>query len=499
MVGEASGAAVVVGSDFRQLVAEHAATLDALQQFLVDSITQNRASLNLSPHELAHLAELVLDKACIARFFKKHKFNVAATQAALVAHIDWRLTHNLAQMCFETLSQRSVGYLQSGLVQFWRTDHRGMPVVQITPRHFVPSSDGSEIEDLRQSVIFALEIMRRWIHSLNTNDPSLTPASASSPTDTECPPLPASDLEPPQPTLFQVLIVLDVKGFGVSNMNYELLPLFVELFQKHFPQLVGQAIVLNYGWIHSGIWSVVRTGLTADATARLRFISNDELDQFIPKANIPSAFGGTNTMSSVSPFICPIISTFGSTVPPVHQTPLHARMLAQLSSDEDLVPDVDRDEDPGYDPQSRAQSPLFTIGETGTDIWHDARSTFSYSSSAAALHDSNSALAAGQPPQMIRSAADLQALLRVQEFRSGSGLNRTPSTRSLTGLTGFASLRMTALGDVTPKNQPKLLTQRVPRPLLGAPYLRLLVILVACALLARRLIAARRAPRAIAA
>lgn len=41
---------------------QHGPAIAELQHFLLDSITTNRSSLNLSPHEMAHFAELILDK-----------------------------------------------------------------------------------------------------------------------------------------------------------------------------------------------------------------------------------------------------------------------------------------------------------------------------------------------------------------------------------------------------------------------------------------------------
>ncbi|KAI8928400.1 hypothetical protein BC831DRAFT_448580 [Entophlyctis helioformis] len=487
---------VLKTDDWTVLAARHSQDITTLQHYLVDSITRNKTSLNLSSHELAHLAEIVVDKALLLRFLKKHKFNIAHAETALIAHIDWRLTHSLSQLCFETLSPRAISYLQQGLFQFWKTDASGHPVVHIAPRHFRPSSDGIEIEDLRMCVIFALDIVRRWLHGLNYSEPAsaasmptwATPTkpstlstakvgSGSASSSTSSNGSAASDTQQPDPAFFQVLIVVDLNGFGVSNMNYELVPLFYEIFQKHFPQLIGQVLVLNYGWIHAGIWSMVRTALTADATERLRFISTKELPSHLPIENIPSAFGGTDNVHPLSPYICPIITSFGSTIPPMHETRLHAKMLARLSESDE--PGLEQEDDmqfmtPPHTP-THGPSIRFAFGSNSgvaSEVWHDAQSNFSITTSTTATptqanvmasqasvghagghaggqsglptiyaSDGSVSSVSGKPPK-VKSAADLQVLLRVQEYRSGSGLSRTPSAKSLTSLTGF---RMTPI------------------------------------------------------
>ncbi|KAH6591828.1 hypothetical protein BASA50_004989 [Batrachochytrium salamandrivorans] len=409
---------------------QHGPAIAELQHFLLDSITTNRSSLNLSPHEMAHFAELILDKASLLRFFKKYKLSLASTQAALVVHIDWRLTHNLPQLCFETLSPRAIEYLQQGLFRFWKTDLKGMPVLHITPRYFLPSVDGTELEDLRLCVIFVLEVCRRWIHSLNKNDPSITPASVA-------PAITSSTISTydsdPDPTHFQSTVVVDLKGFGMSNMNYELLPLFLEIFQKHFPQIIGHVLVLNYGWIHAGIWSIIKAGLTADATERLQFISSNELCNFIPTSHIPIEFGGSDSMLPSSPWICPIIMSFGSTVPPIHQTRDHEHLMNRFLYSDDM-PDDCCDEDVIYMTSSKSSASVTSDYAGVPDVWHDAQSMFSgvsFSTNVTGPFDSSKSY----PPISVRSAADLQMLLRVQEYRSGLGLYRTPSAKSLTSLT----------------------------------------------------------------
>ncbi|EGF84362.1 hypothetical protein BATDEDRAFT_22348 [Batrachochytrium dendrobatidis JAM81] len=423
--------------EYQILYDKHAAHIAELQCFLEESITQNRTSLSLSAHELVHFAELILDKALLLRFFKKHKFSMANTQAALIAHIDWRLTHNLSQLCFEMLSPRTVEYLQKGLFQFWKTDLKGLPVLHITPRHFIPSSDGTELEDLRLCVIFILEVGRRWIQSLNQNDPSIAPASALSDLSS----LKASTCSnEPVPIFFQCTVVVDLSGFGMSNINYELLPLFLEIFQKHFPQFIGQVLVLNYGWIHAGIWSVLRTGLSADATEKLRFISTPELIDYIPPECIPISVGGLDCALPLSPYICPIITSFGSSVPPIQQTRAHECMMDRLACKDEEIDDFDFETQRAGMLQSPMpasfMSPVSTVHET----WFDAQSAFSLSSSSAYgtdMSEPHHSRTPTFPPISVRSAADLQLLLRVQEYRSGSGLPRTPSSRSLTSLTNF--------------------------------------------------------------
>lgn len=67
----------------------------------------------------------------------------------------------------------------------------------------------------------------------------------------------------------------------------ELIPLVYEIFKKQYPQILGQALVLNYGWVHAGMWSVIKAILSAEAKEKLKFIKKDDLTDYIPIENIP--------------------------------------------------------------------------------------------------------------------------------------------------------------------------------------------------------------------
>lgn len=66
-----------------------------------------------------------------------------------------------------------------------------------------------------------------------------------------------------------------------------MIPTIYDIFKHQYPQLLSQVLVLNYGWIHAGIWGMVKTFLTVEAREKLVFISYDQLQEYIPIENIP--------------------------------------------------------------------------------------------------------------------------------------------------------------------------------------------------------------------
>ena len=249
--------------------------LKSIQHFLISSIRDNKAELGLTINDLHHFAEVILDKASLHRFVMKHQETAKASidsstvESLLVAHMDWRITNSIASLRLDSLSKSGLKMLQEGLVTFWKVDKKGRPVIYITPSVYIPDNS---IEDLRLCMLFTLEVARKWLHSLNHQ----------------------SSLNGRNELVTSVVLIVDLKGFGLSNMNYELIPLFLEIFRNHFPRLLGQVLVLNYGWIHSGIWGIIRSAMSAEAASRIRFVTSTELTEWIDAESLSK---GSNALS----------------------------------------------------------------------------------------------------------------------------------------------------------------------------------------------------------
>lgn len=76
-------------------------------------------------------------------------------------------------------------------------------------------------------------------------------------------------------------------GKPIIMQNYDIIPVFYDLFQKQFPQLIGQVIILNYGWLHAGIWGLVKSTLSEDASSRVLFVENSNLVSFLDAKLLP--------------------------------------------------------------------------------------------------------------------------------------------------------------------------------------------------------------------
>ncbi|KAJ3154482.1 hypothetical protein HDU86_004611 [Geranomyces michiganensis] len=348
-------------------VHEHEQGVAALRATLTATVAALRKDMDFSKRELHHLAEILVDDALLFRFFKKHKYQHKAAEQALLDHIDWRLQNDLPNLSTYSLTPKAHQLSQDGLFYFWKTDKEGRPFAVVNLKLLGKgSSAAADLEDLRMLFVVQMEVARRLVQDMNEDR-----SSAS------------------LPLIVQISVICDLGGVGLGNVNYEMIPLFLDLFNKHFPQTLGTVYVLNYGWLHSGIWSILKAALPADACRKLQFCSKAELLSKITPENLQDIHGGTDT-AAFNYATSPVYSRFAH--PNYHSTA--RRVLAHISALDDAA------EDEGYH-------------EDDVEVWYDAMET---------------------PMTPVRSAADLQSMLRVTSGRNLHGMNRVGSTKSLKSL-----------------------------------------------------------------
>ena len=173
---------------------------------------------------------------------------------------------------------------------------------------------------------------------------------------------------------------------------------------------------------------------------------------------------GGNCEFERNPSDCEAIQTHGSTVTALYQSHIHTRLFAHLKADSDegtfsfdvAVESNQELADDDSELSTNTLTPVLSFASPSimSDVWFDAISTHSTDTSRTGDNPrvsidnpeeiqraSNSSLTL---KRRISSAADLQVLLRSDDTRTASGLNRTPSSKSLSSLTGFKMTPMTA-------------------------------------------------------
>ena len=228
-------------------------------------------------------------EAFLFRYLKKQKFELEPTVQALLNHLEWRIQNDLAHLNVATLSPQALGLFDKGFTQILNgADYLERPILFIR----LGQLSGANLESIRSHLMFVIEMGRKLLFSLNNEQrveldagkPKLLNGSSS-------------DIPPSTPRIFQLAVMLDLAGFGFSqfvgfctfslDQNYEFLPTLHDLFSKQYPQGLGVIYVLNYGWVHAGIWNIVKPMLSQEACERLLFLGKEQLKMHIPIESIP--------------------------------------------------------------------------------------------------------------------------------------------------------------------------------------------------------------------
>ena len=237
-----------------------------LQQQLIEAIPALNRPQN--PHDIS---EIISDEALLLRFLQKYRQNLEDTLQGIIYHLNWRQENNIIDITPFTNHY----WLEIGLFRLGKID--SVPTIFIFPSKYDPNIHNAT-EQLTSSLILVLETLRRWIISYKNVG-------------------------------LKVIAILDLHKFGLSQMDFELIPIVYDIFKRHYPQLLSKCLVLNYGWIHAGLWSVIRTLLTDEARKKLMFIKSKQLQDYVPIEDLPTIFGGKQEF--VNYLDCNVLNTFG--------------------------------------------------------------------------------------------------------------------------------------------------------------------------------------------
>lgn len=88
-------------------------------------------------------------------------------------------------------------------------------------------------------------------------------------------------------------VIIDLSKASMSNYDLELLMHFVCLLKDYFPVNLDYVLAVNFPWILSASWHLVKRLIPAEKRDVVQFINSDKITDFIAKENCPDFLGGT--------------------------------------------------------------------------------------------------------------------------------------------------------------------------------------------------------------
>ncbi|BGP37154.1 hypothetical protein JCM10450v2_001060 [Rhodotorula kratochvilovae] len=246
---------------------EHADLVrDVQRQAVAEILPALRDEDDLDEEALREGEALLRDRVTVFRFCRRARFAPSAALKLLHATVRWRLTSSLRYL---SPAAAHPLYLTKPLFFFHPTlvDRFGRPCAVLNLRHVQRTEDGT-LDALKDYARLGWEIGRRYLTDLSGKG-----ASGDDPK-------------------LQMVVIVDLEGAGMSNLEMELLPFFLDLLKSHFPGMVGAIFVLNYGWAYAGMWQLAKRVLPNTALERILFPTKAELLEFFDEEHLLVEHGG---------------------------------------------------------------------------------------------------------------------------------------------------------------------------------------------------------------
>ena len=93
-----------------------------------------------------------------------------------------------------------------------------------------------------------------------------------------------------------VCLVFDLTGFGLSNMDFNMVKYLVTVFEAYYPESLGRIIIHGAPFVFWGVWKVIEPWLDPVVASKVRFTRKDQdLLEYIPANHLPTQYkGGLN-------------------------------------------------------------------------------------------------------------------------------------------------------------------------------------------------------------
>ncbi|KAG0085831.1 hypothetical protein BGZ92_008685 [Podila epicladia] len=91
-----------------------------------------------------------------------------------------------------------------------------------------------------------------------------------------------------------VIVIFDLSNFGLDNMDWGFVRLFVQCFESYYPETLGVCVVHCAPFVFWGLWKLIQPLLDPVVASKFVFTrNNEELHKVVPRERLPiTHYGG---------------------------------------------------------------------------------------------------------------------------------------------------------------------------------------------------------------
>ncbi|KAF9314898.1 hypothetical protein BG003_003707 [Podila horticola] len=85
-----------------------------------------------------------------------------------------------------------------------------------------------------------------------------------------------------------VIVIFDLSNFGLDNMDWGFVRLFVQCFESYYPETLGVCVVHRAPFVFWGLWKLIQPLLDPIVASKFVFTrNNEELHKVVPRERLP--------------------------------------------------------------------------------------------------------------------------------------------------------------------------------------------------------------------
>ena len=195
----------------------------------------------------------------ILRWLRARKWDVNAAVQQLIDTIKWRQEWNVDKLLANGENELFLEEILTGKSYYMGYDKMGRPINYIHVKDHL--KDQFPVEATEKFGILSVETGRKLLErSIETGT-----------------------------------VILDMNGFGMYNMDYQLVKFFIHLLENYYPESLGLALIIHAPMVFYSCWAIIKHWIDPVVQSKIHFLKNEnELLQFIDSSNIPKRLYGNH-------------------------------------------------------------------------------------------------------------------------------------------------------------------------------------------------------------
>ncbi|KAK3738089.1 hypothetical protein RRG08_064990 [Elysia crispata] len=94
--------------------------------------------------------------------------------------------------------------------------------------------------------------------------------------------------------LGQIVVMLDMTSCGLVNLDMDFVKYIITIFKFYYPTFLGYMLIYDMPWIFNAAWKVIKAWLSAEAAAKIKFVTKSDVQTYVHAKDLPDYMGGTD-------------------------------------------------------------------------------------------------------------------------------------------------------------------------------------------------------------